>query len=48
VKQSVQAAAVVGADESGLHVDSKLQWLRAAVTDKLTWYGVHAKRGMEA
>jgi transposase len=48
VKQSVQASAVVGADESGLRVDSKLQWLHTAVTDKLTWYGVHAKRGMEA
>jgi transposase len=48
MKQSVQAAAVVGADESGLRVDSKLQWLHTEVTDKLTWYGVHAKRGMAA
>ncbi len=48
MKESVQAAAVVGADESGLRVDSKLQWLHTAVTDKITWYGVHAKRGMEA
>ena len=48
MKESVQAAAVVGADESGLRVDSKLQWLHTAVTDKLTWYGVHAKRGMAA
>ena len=48
MKESVQAAAVVGADESGLRVDSTLQWLHTAVTGKLTWYGVHAKRGMEA
>jgi len=48
MKECVQAAAVVGADESGLRVDSKLQWLHTAVTDKLTWYGVHAKRGMAA
>jgi len=48
MKESVQAAAVVGADESGLRVDSKLQWLHTAVTDKLTWYGVHARRGMAA
>ena len=48
IKESVQAAPVVGADESGLRVDSKLQWLHAAVTPLLTWYGVHAKRGMEA
>jgi len=48
VKESVQAAPMVGADESGLRVDSKLQWLHTAVTPLLTWYGVHAKRGMEA
>jgi len=48
VKESVQAAPVVGADESGLRVDSKLQWLHTAVTPLLTWYGVHTKRGMEA
>jgi hypothetical protein len=29
-------------------VDSKLQWLHTAVTDKLTWYGVHAKRAIES
>lgn len=48
MKESVQAAAVVGADESGRRVDSKLQWLHTAVTDKLTWSGVHARRGMAA
>jgi hypothetical protein len=39
---------VVGRDESGLRVDSKLQWLHTAITPLLTWYGVHATRGMEA
>ena len=48
VKKSIQAAPVVGADESGLSVDSKQQWLPTAVTPLLIWYGVHAKRGMEA
>ena len=43
-----QAAPVVGADESGLRVDGKLQWLHTAVTPLLTWYGVDAKRGIEA
>jgi transposase len=48
IKESVQAAPVVGSDESGLRVDGKLQWLHTALTPLLTWYGVDAKRGMEA
>ena len=48
IKENFQAAPVVGADESGLRVDSKLQWLDTAVTPLITWYGVDAKRGMEA
>jgi len=39
---------VVCADESGLRVAAHLNWLHTVVSDKLTWYGVHAKRGMPA
>lgn len=41
-------AALLNADESGLRVAGKLHWLHIAASDKLTWYGVHAKRGLEA
>ena len=36
------------ADESGLRVNTKLQWLHTAVTTAYTWYGVHATRGLQA
>ena len=39
---------VLNVDESGLRVCGKLHWLHTAVTDKLTFYGVHQKRGKEA
>lgn len=38
----------INADESGLRVAGKLHWLHIAANEKLTWYGMHAKRGLEA
>jgi Transposase IS66 family len=45
---AIRQSSTVHADESGLRVAGKLQWLHTAVTETLTWYGVHAKRGMQA
>ncbi len=48
IAQSLVALPVVCADESGLRVASHLHWLHTVASAKLTWYGVHAKRGMPA
>lgn len=48
IGQKIQDTSVVHVDESGLRVDSCLQWLHTAVTPTHTWYGVHPKRGMQA
>lgn len=45
IADAVANARVVGADESGFRVAGKLNWLHTAVTDALTWMGIHAKRG---
>lgn len=45
---SLRAAPLVHAEESGLRVQGKLHWLHVAANDSHTWYGVHANRGMEA
>lgn len=48
IANQLRAAPVLNADESGLRVAGKLHWLHIAASDTLTWYGVHAKRGLEA
>ena len=44
----MQAAPVLGADETGIRVDGALAWVHAARTDDLTLYTVSARRGVEA
>ncbi len=48
IAQTLIRAPVAHADESGLRVAGKLHWLHTVATDTHTWYGVHARRGMEA
>jgi len=48
IADNLHIAALVNADESGLRVAGKLHWLHIAANETLTWYGVHAKRGMVA
>ncbi|MGK5024513.1 IS66 family transposase [Janthinobacterium sp. RB2R34] len=48
IARQLHHAPVMCADESGLRVDGKLHWMHVAATVDLTWYGMHAKRGLEA
>jgi transposase len=48
IAQSLIGLPVVHADESGLRVACRLHWLHTVASDKLTWYGVHAQRGLPA
>jgi len=48
IAQALTDVPVAHADESGLRVASRLHWLHTVASDTLTWYGVHAKRGMLA
>lgn len=48
VAENLRHSALAHADESGLRVEGKLHWLHVVATEKYTWYGIHAKRGMEA
>lgn len=48
IAQGLIDTPVAHADESGLRVAAKLHWLHTIASEALTWYGVHAKRGMQA
>jgi transposase len=48
IAQSLIGLPVVCADESGLRVACRLHWLHTVASDQLTWYGVHAQRGLPA
>jgi transposase len=48
IGQALVHTAVAHADETGLRVNRKLQWLHVLCTATLTFYAVHAKRGQVA
>jgi transposase len=48
IADHLRQSPLVNADESGLRVAGKLHWLHIAANERLTWYGVHTKRGLEA
>lgn len=48
ISHHLQHAPLLHVDESGLRVDGKLHWLHIVANDTHTYYGVHAKRGMDA
>ncbi len=48
VIDELRAAPNLHVDESGLRVAGRLHWLHVAATDRLTFYGVHQKRGTAA
>ena len=48
IQAQLKSSEVLHLDESGLRVLGKRHWLHVASTDRLTDYGVHAKRGRKA
>jgi transposase len=48
IGQALSAAPIAHADETGLRVAGKLQWLHVLATTCLTWMGIHPNRGKKA
>jgi len=45
---ALKRSPVLHADESGLRVQGTLYWLHVLCSERLTWYGVHPRRGSAA
>lgn len=48
VKKGLLQSSVLHADETGIRINGKLNWLHVVSTDLLTFLGTHIKRGKEA
>lgn len=48
IKEQLQEASVVHADETGIFCENLLQWVHLASTEDYTHYGIDKKRGKEA
>ena len=48
IKEEIINAEILHHDETGMRVIGKLYWQQVASTEKLTYYGIHPKRGQEA
>lgn len=47
-KYQLQQSARINADETGININGKLNWLHCASNDKWTYFSAHEKRGFEA
>ena len=45
IKKQLRKGTILHSDESGLRTQGSLHWLHVACTERLTFYGVHEKRG---
>jgi transposase len=48
IGQTIIAAPIAHADETGMRVAGKLHWLHVLATSCLTWLGIHPNRGKKA
>jgi transposase len=48
VKELLKSSDVLHSDESGLRIGKELKWLHSVSNEKLTFYHVHERRGLEA